>query len=129
MNTRSTSHELRHQAGRSADHGNPSDSRWPSEAPVFERRAENGREARPIAERRVCGLLREPDGDLPPRGADAVLFRMRSKVPNHAAVLLDDGWMLHHPASMRPYDVMRVSYREPLARWKRHITQWVRYEG
>ena len=54
---------------------------------------------------------------------------MRSKVPNHAAVLLDDGWMLHHPASMRPYDVMRVSYREPLARWKRHITQWVRYEG
>ena len=61
--------------------------------------------------------------------ADAVLFQMRSKVPNHAAVLLDGGWMLHHPASVRPCDIMRVSYREPLARWKRHVVQWVRYEG
>ncbi len=61
--------------------------------------------------------------------ADAVMFRMRSKVPNHAAVLLDGGWMLHHPASLRPYDPLRVSYREPLKRWKRHVMHWVRYEG
>ncbi len=61
--------------------------------------------------------------------AHAVMFRMRSKVPNHAAVLLDDGWMLHHPASLRPYDPLRVSYREPLNRWKRHVAHWLRYEG
>ena len=54
---------------------------------------------------------------------------MHSRVPNHVAVLLDGGWMLHHPASVRPYDIMRVSYREPLARWKRHVTHWLRYEG
>ena len=61
--------------------------------------------------------------------ADAVMFQMRSKVPNHAAVLLGGGYMLHHPAGVRPYDPFRVSYREPLARWKRHVTHWVRYEG
>ena len=61
--------------------------------------------------------------------ADAVMFQMRSKVPNHAAVLLDGGLMLHHPASLRPYDTRRISYREPLERWKRHVTHWVRYEG
>ena len=61
--------------------------------------------------------------------ADAVMFRMRSKTPNHAAVLLDDGTMLHHPASYRPYDVLRISYREPLERWRRFVTHWVRYEG
>ena len=61
--------------------------------------------------------------------ADAVMFRMRSRVPNHAAVLLGDGWMLHHPASVRPYDPLRVSYREPLGRWKRHVVYWLRYEG
>ena len=61
--------------------------------------------------------------------ADAVLFRMRSKVPNHAAVLLDGGWMLHHPASIHPYDTLRTSRSEPLARWKRHVTHWLRYEG
>lgn len=61
--------------------------------------------------------------------ADAVMFRMRSKVPNHAAVLLGDGNMLHHPASLRPYDTLRLSYREPLKRWQRHVTHWLRYEG
>ena len=49
--------------------------------------------------------------------------------PYHAAVLLDGGYMLHHPASLRPYDTLRLSYREPLERWKRHVTYWLRYEG
>lgn len=61
--------------------------------------------------------------------ADVVLFQMRSKVPNHGAVLLEDGWMLHHPASIRPYDSLRLSYRQPLERWKPHVTHWLRYEG
>ena len=47
--------------------------------------------------------------------------------PYHAAVLLDSGYMLHHPASLRP--TLRLSYREPLERWKRHVTYWLRYEG
>ena len=61
--------------------------------------------------------------------ADAVLFRMRSRVPNHAAVLLGEGRMLHHPASIHPYDVLRVSHYGWLERWKRHVTHWLRYEG
>ena len=58
---------------------------------------------------------------------DVVLFRMRSKVPNHGAVLLGDGRMLHHPGSLRPYDPMRVSHIVPMERWARHATHWIRH--
>lgn len=60
---------------------------------------------------------------------DSVLFRIRSRVPNHAAVLLGGGWMLHHTASRLPYDVMWLSNREPLDRWERFASHWLRYEG
>ena len=60
---------------------------------------------------------------------DVVLFRMRSKVPNHGAVLLDSEWMVHHPASVRPYDVMRVSRRDPVLRWTPHATHWIRHSS
>ncbi len=62
------------------------------------------------------------------REGDSVLFRMRSDVPNHGGVVLDDGWMLHHPASLVPYDIFRVSLRQPMDRWKRHATHWLRRE-
>ena len=72
-----------------------------------------------------AGFLRIDPGDA--REGDSVLFRIRSKVPNHAAVLLDGGWMLHHTAARRPYDVMRLSRYEPIERWKRFATHWLRY--
>ena len=61
--------------------------------------------------------------------AHAVMFRIRSRMPNHAAVLLGDGTMLHHPASRRPYDNLRVSCVSEVEPWKRFVTLWARYEG
>ncbi len=60
---------------------------------------------------------------------DVVLFRVRSKVPNHAAVVQADGGMAHHPASLRPYDSLQASRCEPLERWRRFATHWLRHEG
>lgn len=61
------------------------------------------------------------------REGDGVLFRIRSKVPNHAGLLMRRGWLLHHPASTKPYDLTRVSRCEPLGNWKRLATHWVRH--
>ena len=59
---------------------------------------------------------------------DVVLFRMRSPVPNHGGVVLNREWMLHHPASVRPYDTMRISHHGSLLRWARHATHWIRHD-
>lgn len=59
---------------------------------------------------------------------DTILFRMRSKVPNHGGVFLGDGWLVHHPGSVKPYDFMRVSHRVELERWERHATHWLRFD-
>ena len=65
-----------------------------------------------------------------PRVGDGILFRIRSDTPNHAAVVVDDRFMLHHPSSTTPYDPLRVSHRQILdRRWKRFITHWVRHES
>ena len=63
------------------------------------------------------------------RPGDGVLFRLRSRTPNHAGMLVDGGWMLHHPGSLRPYDFMSLSHHDRLDRWARHATHWLRYEG
>ena len=63
------------------------------------------------------------------RPGDALLYRIRSDVPNHAAVLLENGWMLHHPGSQKPYDVQRISYRESVKRWERFFMHCLRREG
>ena len=38
------------------------------------------------------------------RPGDVVLCRIRSRVPNHAVVLMPDGWVGHHFGSTAPYD-------------------------
>lgn len=60
---------------------------------------------------------------------DVVLFRIKAKVPNHGGVLLSNGLMIHHPAYLRPYDPLRVSGTDALARWRRFASHWLRYEG
>ena len=57
---------------------------------------------------------------------DAALFRVRARVSNHAAVLKEGGWMFHHPGYIWPYDVRIVSRLDPLARWERLVTHWLR---
>lgn len=63
------------------------------------------------------------------RAGDSALFCIRSKVPNHAAVLLEDGWMIHHSGYMSPIDPMRISQRARIDRWARHASHWLRHES
>jgi proteasome lid subunit RPN8/RPN11 len=74
---------------------------------------------------RQAGFEPIDEGDM--RVGDGVLFRMRSDVPNHGAIVLDDEWMLHHPASVKPFDIMRMSCRQRIERWRRHAAVWVRH--
>lgn len=57
---------------------------------------------------------------------DVWLATVRSPVPNHAGVYLGDGLCSHHPSSGLAYDPTRVSKREPVTRWRQHITHWLR---
>ncbi len=68
----------------------------------------------------------EPIPDDAPRPHDIALFRMLSKVQNHAGILIEPGSMLHHPGSFRPVDPLRMSHIVPLERWERHVVRWVR---
>ena len=57
---------------------------------------------------------------------DALLFAIKSDVPNHAAVYLGDNMMLHHLGSQSPVDLSRLSRREPVTRWVKHVKHWLR---
>lgn len=58
--------------------------------------------------------------DLAP--GDIVLAQLRSPVPNHAVVILDDGLMAHHPQQM-------LSVREPFGRWRTFAVQAIRHKS
>lgn len=53
---------------------------------------------------------------------DCFLGKVRSPVPNHGGVILERGLGLHHLDG-------RLSRREPLLRWERFITHFLRYTG
>lgn len=53
---------------------------------------------------------------------DVWLGPVASRVVNHGGVLLEGGLGLHHLHR-------RLSSREPVLRWRRHITHWLRYVG
>ncbi len=55
------------------------------------------------------------------RPGDVVLMQVRSPVPNHGGVLLDDGLLLHHLTG-------RLSRREPYGPWRRMVTHVLRHE-
>ncbi|MHA6885731.1 C40 family peptidase [Ralstonia pseudosolanacearum] len=61
--------------------------------------------------------------DTPERVGDVILMQLRAPVPNHAAVYLDDGLMLHHLHG-------RLSSRDVYGGYWREITRCVlRYGG
>lgn len=62
-----------------------------------------------------CGFHRIDRAQV--RHGDVWLAAVRSSVPNHAGIYLDGGLALHHPTSGLAYDPMRLSKREPIARW------------
>lgn len=57
---------------------------------------------------------------------DVWLAAIRSRVPNHAGVVLPHGLALHHPSGGLPHDPTRLSKKEPLARWLPYVTHWLR---
>lgn len=57
---------------------------------------------------------------------DVWLAAVRSAVPNHAGVYLGEGLMFHHASSRLAFDPMRLSRREPIARWAPFITHYLR---
>lgn len=50
-------------------------------------------------------------------------------VANHGGVLIENDLMLHQIGSREAVDYSRPSAREPIYRYLRHITHWLRYEG
>lgn len=63
--------------------------------------------------------------EVPKRDAmygDVLLMTIRSKVPNHGAVMLDRGLIIHHPGG----SPKMLSRREPLGTWGRFVTRVVR---
>lgn len=68
---------------------------------------------------RVIGLGPAVPSNVRP--GDVVLMRTRSRVPNHAGVILHNELMLHHLWG-------QVSRREPINRWLNLVTHWLRYE-
>jgi cell wall-associated NlpC family hydrolase len=54
------------------------------------------------------------------RFGDVFLGQVRSPVPNHGGILLENGLVLHHLDH-------RLSAREPVEPYRKYITHWLRY--
>ncbi len=57
--------------------------------------------------------------DEPEQVGDGVIMQIQSKVPNHVAVYIGNGLIMHHLAN-------RLSRIEPLHRWRSHVLYRVR---
>lgn len=66
------------------------------------------------------GFVRIDAGELKP--GDGVLMQIRSPVPNHAGVVVENGLVLHHLQD-------RLSRREPLGPWMKHVTHALRHRS
>lgn len=64
--------------------------------------------------------------DEQPQIGDLCLMMIKSKVINHAGVLIDQNAILHHIGSSKEYAPDRLSTREPIAKWKKYIEYWIR---
>jgi proteasome lid subunit RPN8/RPN11 len=62
------------------------------------------------------------------RYGDIGFAKIRSKVVNHAGILLNSGLFLHHPCNGGGYSTSSVSKRDPLNRYLKHIEFWARYK-
>lgn len=54
---------------------------------------------------------------------------VRVTVPNHGAVYLGRGAILHHKAGRLGFDAGRLSIEEPVARWMPHVTHCLRHQS
>lgn len=77
---------------------------------------------------RRCGFEVVPGGDKDLVPGDGLVLWLRSQHPNHCAVYLGNGEMLHHPASGDvPSDPTWLSRRDPVERWIRFPHQVLRH--
>lgn len=70
-------------------------------------------------------------GQSEARAGDVFLAQVGRKAatPNHGGIYLGGGLILHHLTARRSYDPSRLSKREPIGGWAKHVTHWLRYEG
>lgn len=55
------------------------------------------------------------------RPGDVFFAQVNASVPNHGGILLDNGLVLHHLYN-------RMSRKEPLLGWRKHIVRWIKHE-
>lgn len=67
-------------------------------------------------------------GKLEPKKGDVWLAMIRSQVPNHGGVYVENEIILHHVTSEHAVDRNRLSSKEPIHRWMPFITHWLRHE-
>lgn len=60
---------------------------------------------------------------------DVALFSMRSTVPNHAGVLLENGLMIHHASGAAAHDPRSLSKRRPLAMYMPNFAMVLRHDA
>ncbi|MCG8624611.1 MAG: Mov34/MPN/PAD-1 family protein [Proteobacteria bacterium] len=62
-----------------------------------------------------------------PQIGDVFLASIRSPVPNHAGIYIGEGLILHHLAGRDPVALHRLPSKEPIERWRKFITMWLRH--
>ena len=72
-----------------------------------------------------AGFTDIAEADLQP--GDCVLFAIRSRVPNHAAVFLEGEKVIHHPSGRHPVDPNMLSRVDHYQRWRGHAVRWARH--
>lgn len=82
---------------------------------------------------KMAGYVQIPEDEIrsvgPQVGDVFLAITGKSKKLNHGGVYLGNGLGGHHLTSMKPYDESRVAKPDPLERWQKYITMWVRYEN
>lgn len=75
---------------------------------------------------RDAGFTEIAESDI--KEGDAILFQIRSGVPNHAGIYLGGGLFLHHPAGRDPVMLGKLSRQDNYYRWRGYATHWLRME-
>jgi len=75
----------------------------------------------------LAGFTRIDASEAEP--GDVWLAQIASDVACHCGILLEDSLALHQVCSRNPVDDSRLSVREPIFRYQRYITHWLRYTG
>lgn len=70
------------------------------------------------------GFTEVPVSDTRP--GDAILFALRSRIVQHAAIVIDSHRILHHPAGLREFDPTRLSTFDLRSIWIRFAVTAVR---